>query len=64
MKLLDLQKLSFFRVIIAFVILLSLTLTPLQIPVRAQGTGCSTSSPVSAAYAVTVCFSEPTNGAV
>jgi hypothetical protein len=64
MKVFNLQKLNGFRVIIALIVFLSLTLTPPQTPAHAQGAGCSTSSPVSAAYAMTVCLTDPANGAV
>ena len=46
------------------VVLLSLPLTPFQIPVQAQGSDCSASGPASAAYAVTICITDPINGAV
>ena len=50
--------------LLAFIILFSLIVTPLPVPVRAQGGGCSTSSPPSGAYTVTVCITAPAGGAV
>lgn len=52
----------FFRIVLAFIVLLSVTITSFQIPALAQGGGCATSSPISAAYSVTVCITDPTDG--
>src|SRR5512138_945025 len=57
------KKLNFLRVIIAFIVLFTLTVTPFQLRAFAQGTGCSSSSPASAAYLVTVCITNPAAGA-
>ncbi|HEX2994707.1 MAG TPA: Ig-like domain-containing protein, partial [Anaerolineales bacterium] len=57
------KKLNFLRVIIAFIVLFTLTVTPFQLRAFAQGTGCSSSSPASAAYLVTVCITNPADGA-
>ncbi len=54
-----LKRLNYFRVMIALILLSGLLLTPLQAPVHAQRAGCSTSSPVWDAYAVTVCITSP-----
>ncbi len=64
LKLFNLQKINYFRAAIALIVLLNLTVAPLRVPVLAQGTGCSTSSPVSALYSVTVCITNPADGAV
>jgi len=46
------------------VVLSSFVMTPLQKWVSAAGTECQSSSPVSAAYTVTVCITSPADGAV
>lgn len=52
-----------FRLLSAFLVLLGLMAAPVQLPVFAQGSGCSTSGPVSAVYTVTVCITSPADGA-
>ena len=44
--------------------LLSFIVTPPGVPVLAQGAGCAPSSPVSAAYEVTICITSPADGSV
>jgi hypothetical protein len=61
---LKLQQSNGFRAMLTLIILLGLMLTPLQTPALAQAGGCSTSSPVSAVYMVTVCITIPTDSAV
>src|SRR5512135_666882 len=58
------QKSSFIKTLVTLVIFISLMSLPLQIPVLAQGSGCSSSGPASAAYTVTVCITGPADGAV
>lgn len=48
-----------FQVITALAVLFSLMFIQLPTPVLARGGGCSTSSPVSAIYSVTVCITKP-----
>lgn len=60
----DAQKLSFLRVLMTLIVLIRLTIAPLQTSVFAQGNGCSVSSPTSATYIVTVCVTSPVDGAV
>jgi Bacterial Ig domain/Calcineurin-like phosphoesterase len=57
-------KRRYFRAVITLLILSSLMLIRLQIPVSAAGTECQTSGPDSGAYTVTVCITNPTDGAV
>ena len=49
---------------LAQIILISLVVAMFQIPASAAGNACRTSSPVSAAYAVTVCITAPADGAI
>jgi len=59
------QKLGLFRVLLALIVLVSVTVTPSQKPVLAAGNVCETSSPhPNPQYAVTVCITVPANGAV
>ncbi len=53
-----------FRTLVKLVMLSSLVLASLQEPVSAAGTECQSSSPDSAAYTVTICITNPTDGAV
>ncbi len=55
---------SFHRLLATIVVLSSLLLTPVQRSAFAAGTECSSSSPVSAAYMVTVCIDIPLTNAV
>ena len=52
------------RLLFAITVLSSLVLAPMQRSAFAAGTECSSSSPVSAAYMVTVCITDPVDGAV
>ena len=52
------------RRLITLLILSSLLLASLQQPVFAAGTECQSSSPESGAYTVTVCITNPVDGAV
>ncbi len=58
------QKLGSIKTLVTLVVFISLMSLPLQIPVIAQGSGCSTSGPASTAYTVTICITGPTDGAV
>ncbi|RPI94891.1 MAG: DNRLRE domain-containing protein [Chloroflexi bacterium] len=64
MKSFNLQRPGYFKLTIALIILFGLISPPFQTPASAQGTDCSMSSPISAAYMVTVCITNPTEGAV
>jgi hypothetical protein len=55
---------SFHRLLAAVTVLISLILAPMQRSASAAGTECSSSSPVSAAYLVTVCITNPLDSAV
>jgi len=60
----NVQKLGFFRVLIALTVLMNSVAAPLQPPVLAAGTNCVTSSPnFQVAYTITVCISAPADGA-
>ena len=54
----------FHRLLVAIVVLSSLILAPIQTSVAAAGEECSSSSPISAAYMVTLCITNPVEGAV
>ncbi len=52
------------RLLVAITVLSSLILAPMQRSASAAGPECSSSSPVSAVYMVTVCIIAPMDGAV
>jgi Bacterial Ig domain/Calcineurin-like phosphoesterase len=54
----------YYRLLVAIVVLSSLILAPLHRSASAAGTECNSSSPVSAAYLVTVCITNPLDNAV
>src|SRR5690349_4287416 len=50
------------RRLLTQIVLISLVIGSFQVPVHAAGNACHTSSPSSAAYAVTVCITVPADG--
>jgi hypothetical protein len=48
--------------IVSILVILFAPFTQGAQPVQAQGTGCSTSSPISSAYTITLCFTSPLVG--
>src|SRR5215213_2307639 len=60
----NVQKLGFFRVLLALMVLMNLVAAPLQNPVLAAGTNCVTSSPnPQVVYTITPCITAPLDGA-
>jgi hypothetical protein len=57
-------RLICFRGLLVLTVLFQLMLMPLAAPVLAQGGNCSTSSPVSAVYSVTVCITKPVDNTI
>ena len=57
------QKLGSFRVLLALVLLVALTVTPSQKPVLATGNNCLTNTSTSGLYTVQVCIDAPADGA-
>ena len=55
---------KYFRILMTLMVLISVTLTPYRHSVQAAGTECTSSSPLSAVYTVTVCITNPVEGAM
>lgn len=58
------RKLNFLRVLLAFVVLVTLTVTPSQKPVLATGNNCLTNTGSSGFYTITTCITVPADGAI